>query len=564
MTDELKIKYEQFNRILDLLEHSDSGVWYSDENFNLHFYNKKFYEQFPINPEKCSYDDFLSIIHPEDQEIFNTNVQIHSKGPVEYSSVYRLINKEGEVVWIDAFGIANHDEDGNIIDMVGFHKDVSKRKKIEDHIYEIAFREELTGLYNRVKLISDVEDKIQRDAFFSILRFRLKDYSKLLASYGFTRLNEIIRSIAEVAKKVLQDDMTLYHISTSDFVVLAENVYSLEVARKYIRIFDIWLKRISKRLELDIPLRIYSSYLLYPIDEDIDAERIVYMLNLMLDEACRVDNNELMIYEYDTQARLVYQLYIEQNLLNAVKNEEFYLLYQPVIDLSMHTVSGFEALVRWNSKEYGLIFPDEFIPIAENNRAIIPLGEFIIYKALSFIKEYNKKKQKNYYVSINISALQLLQDDFITKVEKLIQFVDVNPKFIKFELTESTLINDPEKAVRQMIKVRSLGIRLSLDDFGTGYASMNHLFNLPLDEVKLDRSLMLTAVTDKSILEFLYSLAQLCHKNEVKVVAEGIEDLKMINNCKRMTIDYLQGYFFSKPLTEDEVYQLVIEDMFRK
>jgi EAL domain-containing protein (putative c-di-GMP-specific phosphodiesterase class I) len=220
--------------------------------------------------------------------------------------------------------------------------------------------------------------------------------------------------------------------------------------------------------------------------------------------------------------------------------------------------------VRWNNERYGSIYPNDFIPVAENNRTIIQLGEYILYKSMSFIKEYNQKNETDLHVSVNLSVVQLLQDDFVKKVIRIIALLDFDSSKLKFEITESTLIEDPEKIIRQINRLKEIGIRFSLDDFGTGYASMNNLFNLPIDEVKIDRSLMLNAVDDRTICEFLYSLSQLCHRNDIKVVSEGIEDLDMISRSKKITADYLQGYFFSKPLSVEDALNLDIEKMFLK
>jgi EAL domain-containing protein (putative c-di-GMP-specific phosphodiesterase class I)/GGDEF domain-containing protein len=529
------------------------------------FYNRSFYEQFEIDIDNCTLDDFVTLVHPDDQSLFENNVSEHQNGKETFRSTYRMINKFGDVVWIEAFAMSSYDEDGNFIDMVGVHTDITDKKKIEDHVYQVAYRDELTGLYNRKKLMEDLSECLKSDKEFSILQFRLKSYSKLLASYGFPKLNQIIKEISNVSLKMLQDDMRLYRISSNDFLVITENKYSNDVPKKYMNIFELWLKRASKKLELDSPLKVYASFMSLTDEVDINsADDVVYVHNLMLDEASRINSDEIMIYEHGIQEKLVRQLFLERNILNGVKNEEFYLHYQPIVSLDRLSIVGFEALVRWNNERYGSIYPNDFIPVAENNRTIIQLGEYILYKSMSFIKEYNQKNGTDLHVSVNLSVVQLLQDDFVKKVIRIIALLDFDSSKLKFEITESTLIEDPEKIIRQINRLKEIGIRFSLDDFGTGYASMNNLFNLPIDEVKIDRSLMLNAVDDRTICEFLYSLSQLCHRNDIKVVSEGIEDLDMISRSKKITADYLQGYFFSKPLSVEDALNLDIEKMFLK
>ncbi len=206
-------------------------------------------------------------------------------------------------------------------------------------------------------------------------------------------------------------------------------------------------------------------------------------------------------------------------------------------------------MVRWRSKEFGEIYPDEFIPVAENKGLIVELGYQVFEKACQFIKSYRERYQNQVRVNVNVSVLQLLNSEFPNKIKAMADEVGVEPQAIVLELTETFILDNNQAAIAPLNTLSELGFALSLDDFGAGYSSLNCFFDLPMTQIKIDKSMAWKTLTNRSSHEYLKFLITMCREQNIEVVIEGIEDAKMRDFFTSMGVDYLQGYWFSKPLS---------------
>lgn len=272
--------------------------------------------------------------------------------------------------------------------------------------------------------------------------------------------------------------------------------------------------------------------------------------NIALNFAKNESIHKLRYFDVSMRDRINETFEIENELKRALKEKEFYLNYQPKVDCKTKKVLGFEALVRWRHPTKGIIPPIKFIDIAESTGLIIPLGKWIIKESILFIQKLNKEKGTNFHIAINISIIQLIQEDFNDFIEEFLEKNNVRAEFIHFEITESVFIQSYSTIANKLNRIRELGIKIDLDDFGTGYSSLNHLMNLPIDSLKIDKS-FIDNVFEKN--SFILEIINIGKRIGLTVVAEGVETEEHLGLMDKYNCDIIQGYIFSKPLIKEEL-----------
>ncbi len=269
-------------------------------------------------------------------------------------------------------------------------------------------------------------------------------------------------------------------------------------------------------------------------------------------------------HEHESKST-TYMLNMEHSLKAAVSNREFELYYQPIISLAQDTVAGCEALIRWNNPELGMVSPLEFIPTAEDTGLIIPIGQWVIEEACSALKRFMAAAQPNsaadFYVSINLSAKQFEQNQLIDNIRSTISSIGIPFNSVKFEITESLLMDNPPLAETALNKLEALGVTLAIDDFGTGYSSFSYLHRFPIHTLKIDRAFVSTMCQNIKSLNIVKSLIQLAHSLSINVIAEGVETEEEMNLLKVFGCDFAQGYYFSRPVPEADFTQLLENDL---
>lgn len=265
--------------------------------------------------------------------------------------------------------------------------------------------------------------------------------------------------------------------------------------------------------------------------------------------------NELEDEDLDYKIKERYN--IIRNLKTAVSENEFNILYQPIVSVDGDRIIGAEALLRWNSRKMGSVPPGLFIPIAEESSEIIPIGEWVLTNALEQYSKWCEKGFEDFRISINLSACQLHDSNLINRMESLKAVYPFNPGNIELEITESAMIKDFETTARVLKKLHELGIKISIDDFGVGYCSLNYISNLVIDKMKIDKSYIdeITCVYKKRLI--VKAIIDLAHKMGVEVTAEGVENLKQLQLLKRFKCDRYQGFIFSRPLTANDFERLL-------
>jgi EAL domain-containing protein (putative c-di-GMP-specific phosphodiesterase class I) len=254
-------------------------------------------------------------------------------------------------------------------------------------------------------------------------------------------------------------------------------------------------------------------------------------------------------------ANILDRLQLEADLRGALEHREFILYYQPIIDLEKQLLIGFEALVRWNHPKRGLVYPMEFIPLAEENGLIRPIGEWILQEACRGLKRFQERNPAEHplTMSINISGKQFSQKDLVDKLAGFLQETGVDPQCLALEITETMIMENVDAAVETMTQLRDMGIHLHIDDFGTGHSSLSYLHRFPVNALKIDRSFIKKLAADGSNKEIILSIISLAKSMNVDVIAEGVEMEHQLSKIKEMHCGYGQGFFFARPMSSEDI-----------
>ncbi|WP_425668707.1 putative bifunctional diguanylate cyclase/phosphodiesterase [Vibrio owensii] len=541
----LQIVEQRFIHIFDVFS---EGLFYMDEFGTMVFYNQRFYEQFGINAGRINLDRWLDLVHPLDRERLSKRVDAHiNTDNTRVTTTYRLRKPNGQYVWIEGVAMTKETEQGHY--MVGSHRDISERKLMESYIHQVAFHDNASGMANRAHLLLNINELVKsQSTHASIFYIQIEEIKSYLNQYGSELVDGLVEKLLQTLSHLPSPNCTVYRVHDDDFAILVLDDVPLEALQAYAQ--TIKQNYHEAVVEEGQYLGSNISIGLYPcVDPEHSAEEIVRKAARTCQYANEKNKDRIAVYSQKTQYAVDRYFFIEQGLKNALEERTLSVKFQPIVSASDLQVVSFESLVRWRSKEFGEIYPDEFIPVAENKGLIVELGYQVFEKACQFIKSYRERYQNQVRVNVNVSVLQLLNSEFPSKIKAMTDEVGIEPQAIVLELTETFILDNNQAAIAPLNTLRELGFALSLDDFGAGYSSLNCFFDLPMTQIKIDKSMAWKTLTNRSSYEYLKFLITMCREQNIEVVIEGIEDAKMCDFFAEMGVDYLQGYWFSKPLS---------------
>lgn len=432
-------------------------------------------------------------------------------------------------------------------------KDITDKKKAELTIQHLAFHDYLTGLPNRSNLehtLSKLLNKaIDTKQTLAILFIDLDRFKLINDTHGHSLGDILLKEVAVLLKEsVLQEDI-VFRQGGDEFIIILENADRDVASTIALNILE----------ALSTPIKIHHNDIfttpsigisLFPEDGET-AETLVKNADFAMYQAKLAGKNTYHFYSTDESKNGMNPLELEMNLHKAIKQDEFMLYYQPKVNLKTGRIVGAEALIRWNHPKLGMVSPADFIPIAEETGLIIPIGEWALYTACLQNKKWHEQGFMNIVISVNLSVRQFLQINIVETIEKVLQATELEAQFLELEITES-MTADIERAITTLQALKKLGVRISIDDFGTGFSSLNYLKRFPVDTLKIDQSFVSELHTnpyDETIVKTIISMA---HNLNLNVVAEGIETKEQLIFLQEHLCEEGQGYFFSKPITEEE------------
>lgn len=501
-------------------------------------------------------EDWVKDIHPEDaQDLLSLYQKVYNGSLDFFEKEFRQISKAGKLSWYSAKVISLKNEAGQVEKMAGSYTYIQDRKMKELKIEHLAFYDELTGLPNRTALLKDIEDFIHdsQGADEAILFYiDIQNFKEFNSSFGHSLGDQLIVAVAHRLKDGHLPGK-LYQLTTVDIGLLymGSSEMTADLAETILDLFQTPFLIEGKEVFVSVMIGIAS----YP-NTARDGEALLRNADTALYH-CR-KNNLLSYLEYDIEMTdsVNYRLNLNKHMRQALKRDEFHMVYQPIIRLTPegYSIYGFEALIRWVSPNLGFVRPDHFIPFAEETGLIMNIGTYVLRTACRFAKEITDI-EPDVVLSINLSAKQVSSEAFLPELLQIVSEAQVNPRNISLEITETSFIESFEGVQYKLNYLRERGFRIALDDFGTGYSSLNYLGQLSIDTLKIDKSF--TAKIDATSSDFylIKSIIALATDLKIDFVAEGVETSHHLDLLKRIHCPIVQGYYFSKPLPPSEALQ---------
>ena len=473
-------------------------------------------------------------------------------------------------------GVVQHKQEGKIFEVtttpfpstsdqeyyIHVARDITTQKAYEKQLEYQATHDLLTGLPNRVLLKDRLDQAVhyaQRSGrVVALVLLDIDRFKVINDALGHALGDELLRQVADRLKCVVRDTDTIARFGGDEFVVLLTQVATVDDVAAVVNNIQSTLSTPYQFGERRFNLSASVGISLYPHNSDHSATLIRYADIAMYQS--KKTGNRVSFYDREMGVSGLDTLELQNDLHQAIDNNELSLHYQPKIDLSTGAIAGCEALLRWQHPSRGMISPGKFIPIAEQTGLIVPIGRWVIEEACRQNLAWQAEGLAPVCIAVNLSARQFRQGDLAVTVTEILQQSGLRSDLLELELTESMIMDDPERARKTLQELKNIGVYLSLDDFGTGYSSLNYLRRFPVDSLKIDQSFIHDVITDPSGASVVASIVDIAHNLGLVAIAEGVEteaqlDFLVANEC-----DAVQGYLFSKPLPAQEFVVLLKQE----
>lgn len=495
----------------------------------------------------------------DDIDLYNKKINkvLNSKKDEFYSIDYRILSKDNKVVWLQSKGKKTLEKNGDLF-IHGAFSDITDRKEKEIEINYLSFNDEVTRIPNRRFFVREVTNHINNypNEKIAFIFIDLDNFKYVNDTYGHDAGDLLLIEFAKIIKNMKIKDSLFARYGGDEFIIVQ---YNIQEKNQIKYILDNIIKKLSNPIiinDKEIFCTLSIGVSVYPIDGG-DMPILLKRADMAMYLAKVNGKNRYEFFDIKILEILNREFDIEKGLRVAVDKSEIKMLYQPKIKVDTEEVIGFESLVRWNSKSLGIVSPSEFIPIAESSGLIIPIGKYIINESFRRCKELTLKKNKKFKMAINLSEVQIRDEDIVSFISESLKFYDLSAEYIEFEITESIIMKSAEKNISTLEKLKKLGVSLALDDFGTGYSSLSYLRTLPIDVLKIDKSFIDGIVIEEKSEYIINSIVELSHYLSLLVVAEGVETKEQLDFLKRISCDVIQGYYFSRPVEFDEAIRMI-------
>lgn len=414
----------------------------------------------------------------------------------------------------------------------------------------------LTGVLNRRGLYKKLETRIENQKDFSVIYFSLDNFKIINDSYGHAYGDEMMRKIADRMIEVTGDEGCVARIGGAEFVV------AIDESRDATKVAEELLSKIRERsvievgnTSIEVFISCYAGIASYPKDAT-ECEALVKYADIAMFEAVSRKSKEVCVFDQDMADYLNRQMEVEKLIKDGLEKDYFYLVYQPQFLLEGKKLRGFETLIRMKDPDGKFVSPGEFIPVAEKGDLILQIDDYVLRRAMSEFKDIVAKNPE-LILSVNVSAKNIGNLGFVENIRKILKEIDFPATNLEIEITEYCMVSSMEITIDNITELRKMGIQIALDDFGTGYTSLSYVAKLPINLLKVDKSLIDGIEDDNTNREFVHTVISMGHLMGCEVISEGVEHEKQLEYLKQDGCDFVQGYVWGKPLDYDVAKELI-------
>ncbi len=554
--EQIRISEERYALAVD---GANDGVWDWDLQTDEVYFSPRWKRLlgYEVDALDGGIDEWFTRVHPDDLDRLRKEISGHLQGRTRHlESEHRIRHRDGSYRWYLSRGVAVREASGPPHRMAGSLTDVHSRKMTEQQLLHDALHDALTALPNWALFmdrlgIAIAQYRRRQADMFAVLFLDLDRFKNVNDSLGHTVGDRLLVAIARRLRKMMRPGDTVARLGGDEFAVLVNGVevpadatrISERIHDELRRPFDLEGHEVFTTASIGIALGHHG----YERPEEVlrDADTAMY-------RAKSLGKNRHSIFDQRMHERAVELLRLETDLRRAVDREEFCLHYQPIISLARGEIEGFEALVRWRHPERGLVYPMEFIPIAEETGLIVPIGWYVLREACRKMVGWHRQfpSIQPMSINVNLSGRQFLQPDLVDRIRRVLDETRLDPSRLRLEITESMIMEDADSAVLKLEQLRTTGVQLHLDDFGTGYSSLSHLHRLPTHTIKIDRSFVSHLSAADADTEIVSTIVALARALGMHAAAEGLETAEQLSTLRSLDCDYGQGYYISRPLDE--------------
>jgi diguanylate cyclase (GGDEF)-like protein/PAS domain S-box-containing protein len=510
---------------------------------------------------------FTHPTNPADQEKFWQHlVALNQETPVGILN-FEIVTPNGDTSWYQWTNRAIFNRHGQIVEYQSVGCDVTELRRAEARLLHDAVHDGLTGMPNRTLFMDRLEQAIKHSQSnsnfsFAVLFVDLDRFKVVNDSLGHLVGDKLLIATAQRLQSCLRANDTLARLGGDEFAILLEDFRKTDDAQM-----------IASRIRAAVvePLQLNGQQITITASIGIalnhaayhDADELLRDADIAMYQAKAQGRDQHAVFNPKMHLRALALLQLENELRRAVEQQEFRVYYQPIFSLSNQQILGFEALVRWQHPQRGVLYPQEFISVAEETSLIVPLGWWVLREATRQVAQWQAQLAANppLAISVNLSGQQFSQPDLVAQVAAILQESGLNSRCLRLEITEGVIMLSAESATTALSQLREMGVQLNVDDFGTGYSSLNRLHSFPLDTLKIDRSFVSQLDATEGSVEIVRAIITLAHNLRMDVIAEGVETAAQAQRLKILGCEYAQGYFLGRPLPGELTETLLISLM---
>ena len=534
---------------------ANDGLWDWDLAAGVVYYSQRWQEMLGYSDEKIgtSITEWFDRVHPQDLKELKALLETHRNGEtIEHE--HRIRHRRGHYLWVLCRGLIVCDNRGELIRVVGSLTDITRRRMAEDQLKHDALHDVLTGLPNRVYFAEQLEETMRLDGqdSLAVLFLDLDRFKVINDSLGHIVGDQLLAEVAMRLKGRLRPRDMLARFGGDEFVMLLRELSNVQEAVTIAGQLQDLLARpfelSGHRLFTSASIGIAFADARHQEPEDLirDADTAMYRAKVDGKARCAV-------FDPDQYELAVARWQLETDLRHALELNELVPYYQPLVSVESEAIVGVEALLRWQHPEHGLLLPLQFIPTAEETGLILPIGEWLLNVACRQLREWHQQGFTSLRLTVNISARQLRDQKLPELVARVLSEHAVAPHFLELELTDVKAIDDYTQALRTILQLREMGVRISMDDFGHD-TSMHSLKKYPVDTLKIDQSYIRgTSRKDVKKVSILRAIVAVGHSLNLNIVAEGVETKEHLDMIQELQCDEAQGYLLGRPMPADEI-----------